>query len=117
MTEFYKYLYGLSAAIMKEAFTKRILKYDLQSFRVTFLPNPKHKKCDINMLAYKAVELWSTLLARYKNLSFLDLFKSEIKNWNCSECQSFVEGLGFINKIKGNCQEMHLSIDKYSGCV
>ena len=117
MTEFYKYLYGLSATIMKEAFTKRILKYDLQSFRVTFWPNPKHKKCDINMLAYKAVELWSTLLARYKNLSFLDLFKSEIKNWNCSECQSFVEGLGFINKIKGNCQEMHLSIDKYSGCV
>ena len=117
MTEFHKYLYGLSATIMKEAFTKRILKYDLQSFRVTFWPNPKHKKCDINMLAYKAVELWSTLLARYKNLSFLDLFKSEIKNWNCSECQSFVEGLGFINKIKGNCQEMHLSIDKYSGCV
>ena len=29
MTEFYKYLYGLSAPIMKDFFTKRIIKYNL----------------------------------------------------------------------------------------
>ena len=29
MIEFYKYLYGLSAPIMKDFFTKRIIKYNL----------------------------------------------------------------------------------------
>ena len=44
MTKFYEYLYGLSAIIMKEVFTKSILKYNLQNFRQTLLPNPKTKK-------------------------------------------------------------------------
>ena len=44
MIEFYKYLYGLSAPIMKEVFTKRILKYNLRNYRQLFLPNPKTKK-------------------------------------------------------------------------
>ena len=37
-------LYGLSAPIMKENLTKRVLKYNLQSCRVTLLPNPKTEK-------------------------------------------------------------------------
>ena len=44
MIEFCKYLYGFSAPIMKEVFTKRILKYNLRSCRVTLLPSPKTKK-------------------------------------------------------------------------
>ena len=44
MTEFCKYLYGFSAPIMKEVFTKRIVKYSLWSCRVTLLPSPKTKK-------------------------------------------------------------------------
>ena len=43
MVDFYKYLYGLSDPIMKEVFTKRILKHSFQSCRVTLLPNPKTK--------------------------------------------------------------------------
>ena len=41
---FYKCLYGLSASIMKEVFTKRILEYHLRSCRVTLLPNLEVKK-------------------------------------------------------------------------
>ena len=53
-------------------------------------------------VAYKTSQLWSTLPARYKNLPSLDLFKSEIKIWNCNDypcniCQIFVYGVGFIN--------------------
>ena len=33
MIEFYKNIYGLPAPIMKEVFTKRILKHNLQSFQ------------------------------------------------------------------------------------
>ena len=33
MIEFYKYVYCLSTPIMKEGFTKRVLKYNLRSCR------------------------------------------------------------------------------------
>ena len=86
MIEFYKYLYGLLAPIMKEFFTKRILKYNLQHCRKTLFPNPKTEKYGTDTVAYKASQLWSTPPARYKNLPTLDLFKCEIKSWNCSDC-------------------------------
>ena len=86
MIEFYKYIYGLLAPIMKEVFTKRLLKYNLRNCRVTLLPNPKTKKYGTDTIAYKAAQLWSTLLTSYKNLPSLNLFKSEIKNWHCSDC-------------------------------
>ena len=102
MIEFYKYLYGLSAPIMKEVLTKRLLMYNLRNCRATLLPNPKTKKYGTDTIAYKAAQLWITLPKRYKNFPSLDLFKSEIKNWHCSDCpcnicQIFVDGVGFIN--------------------
>ena len=98
MIEFYKYLYGLSAPIMKEVLTKRLLKYNLRNCGVTILPNPKTKKYGTAAIAYKAAQLWSTLSTRHKNLPSLDLFKYEIKNWHCSDCPwnicwIFVEGV------------------------
>ena len=44
MIEFYKCLYGLSAPIMKDVLTKRILKYSLRICKVILLPNPKRNK-------------------------------------------------------------------------
>ena len=44
MIEIYKYIYGLSASRMKEVSTKRIFKYNAQSYRITPSPNPKTKK-------------------------------------------------------------------------
>ena len=100
MTGLYKYLYGLSAAIMKEVFTERLLQYNFRNCKLTLLPNPKTKKYGTNTVAYEASQLWSMLLTRYKNIPSLYLFKSEIKNWHCSDCpcnicRIFVDGVGF----------------------
>ena len=86
------------------------------------MPNPKTEKYGTDIVAYKASELWSTLPSRCKKLPSLDLFKCEIESWNCSDCPcnicwNFVDGVGFVNKIKGNRQEVYLSIDKYPGCI
>ena len=67
MFEFYEYLYGLSAPIINEVFTKRPFKYNLRNCRATLLPNPKTKKYSTDTVTYKAVQLWSTLPTRYKN--------------------------------------------------
>ena len=80
MIKFYKYPYGLSAPIIKEVFTKRLLKYNLRNCRVTLQPNPKTKKYGTGTIAYKAAQLWSTLPTRYRSLLSLYLLKSEIKN-------------------------------------
>ena len=84
MIEFYKYLYGLSSPVIKDIFTKRLLKYKLRNCRATLLPNPKTKKYSPDTIADKAAQLWSSLPTSYKNLQSLDLFKSEVKNWYCS---------------------------------
>ena len=93
---------------MKEVFAKGILKYNIRNCRVTYancnyrLPRPKSRKYGTDTIAYKAAQLWNTLSTRYKNVSSLDLFKSQIKSWHCSDCPSstckiFVNGIGFIN--------------------
>ena len=93
---------------MKEVFAKGILKYNIRNCRVTYanckyrLPRPKSRKYGADTIAYKAAQLWNTLSPRYKNVSSLDLFKSQIKSWHCSDCPSstckiFVNGVGFIN--------------------
>ena len=59
MIEFYKYLYGLLAPIMKEVFTKRFLKWNFGNCSATLLPNRKTKKYGTDSIAYKASQLWS----------------------------------------------------------
>ena len=56
MFEFYKYLYGLTAPITKEVFTKILLKYNPRNCRATFLPNPKAKKYGTDTIGYKAAQ-------------------------------------------------------------
>ena len=57
MIEFYKYLYGISAFIMKEVFTKRVLNYNLRECRQIFLPNPESKIYGTDTVTYKASQL------------------------------------------------------------
>ena len=77
MIEFYKYLYGLSAPIMKEVFTKRILKHNLRNCRVTLLPNPITKKCGTDTVAHKTIQIWS----RYQRVIKIFIVRfTEIQN-------------------------------------
>ena len=87
---------------MKEVFTKRFLKYNFRSCRVTLLSNPKTKKYGTDTVAYKAAQLSRTLPTKYKILPSLDLFTSEIKNMHysdcrCNICRIFVDSVGFVN--------------------
>ena len=76
MNEFYKYPHH------KQIYAKKILNYNLLKSRVILLQNLKTEKNGAYMVAYKAAQLRSTLPARYKNLSTLVLFKSQIKTWH-----------------------------------
>ena len=62
MTEFCKYLYGLSAPI-KKSLQKRALTYNPRSCGVTLLLNPKTKKYCTDR---KAAQIWSMIPAKYK---------------------------------------------------
>ena len=71
MTELYKYLYGLSAAIMKDVFTKRLLQYNLRNCRLI--------RYGISTIAYEASQLWSTLLTRYKIFTIVRFIQTRNK--------------------------------------
>ena len=82
---------------MKEVFVKRI-----RNCEQTILANLKTKIYGTDTVAYKVLQLWSTLPTRYEHLPSLDLFRSEIKSWHCSDFASdiwriFFDGVGFIN--------------------
>ena len=64
---------------IEEVFTKKVLQDNPRSYRVTIFSNPKTKKYRTDSVAYKSAQFWGTPPARYKNLSSLDLFESEIK--------------------------------------
>ena len=53
----------MTSPIMK-AFTKRTLKYNLQSCKETLLPNPNTKKYSTDKVAYKAARFWCKLPTR-----------------------------------------------------
>ena len=90
-----KYFYGLSAPVMKTAFTKIILKCNLWSSKVTLLPNTKIEKYCFDTVSYKATQLWGTPPAMYRSLPLLDLLKSKMKGWH------FFDGVGFTNSNWG----------------
>ena len=79
ITDVYKYLNGLSALILNDAFTKIMLKYNIRSCRITLLSNPKSKNYGTGFVAYKAAQIWSTLPTKSENLPSLDLFKEVLQ--------------------------------------
>ena len=86
MIEFYKYLYGLSAPITKEVFTKRFLEYHFKVVKQLFCQILKPPKNDTDTIAYKATQLWSTLQTRLKYCS----------DCPCNISPIFLDGVGFI---------------------
>ena len=80
MIEFFKCLYSFSSFIMKGVLTKKVLKYNHLSCRVTLSSNPKTLKYDKDAVVNKADQICSIVSAWCKYLSLLDLFRSEIIN-------------------------------------
>ena len=100
LTEVYKYIHGLSPEIMNKVFSTRANIYNRQQFNVLETHISTLNRYGLNLIPYKANQLWNLLPENLKSSPLLTLFKNEIKLWQCSNCpcnicKSYVLNLGY----------------------
>ena len=77
----YKYIHGLSPEIRNEVFSTRANIYNTQQFNVFETHIPTSNRYGLNLIPYKANQLWNLLPEKVKSSPSLTLFKNEIKLW------------------------------------
>ena len=97
LTEVYKYIHGFSPEIMNEFLSTRANIYNKRQFNVFETHIPTSSRYGLNLIPYKANQIWNLLS---ENLKSLNLFKNEIKLWqcfncSCNICKSCVSNLGY----------------------
>ena len=100
LTEVYKYIHGLSPEIINEVFSTRANIYNTRQFNVFKTHIPTLNRCGLNSISDKANQLWNLLPENLRSSPPLILFKSEIKLWECFNCQcnickSYAPNLGY----------------------
>ena len=100
LTEVYKYLHGLSPKIMNEVFSTRANIYNTRQLIAFKTHIPTSNRYGLNLIPYKANQLWNLLPENLKSSLSLTLFKNEIKLWQCFNCpcnicKSYVPNLGY----------------------
>ena len=99
LSEVYKYIHGLSPEIMNELFSTRAI-YNTRQYNIFKTHIPTSNRYGLNLIPYKANQLWNLLPENVKSSPSLTLFKNEIKLWwcfncPCNICKSYVSNIGY----------------------
>ena len=102
MIEIYKYLNDLSPEIMNDVFQVRTNSYNIRNFNLFETPMPHSNRYGLNMISYRANQLWRLLPDDIKHSPSLSVLKNALKSWTCSSCpcnicRSYVPNLGYLN--------------------
>ena len=81
LTEVYKYVHGLSPEIMNESFSTRANIYNTRQFNVFETHIPTSNRYGLNLIPYKANQIWNLLPENLRSSPSSTLFKNEIKLW------------------------------------
>ena len=101
MIEVYKYLNGLSPDIMSDIFKLRENTYNLRIFHIYESQNPRTKKFGLDIIAYRASQLWKNFPDEIRYSTSLPVFKEKIKkipliSCSCNCCRKYLHHVGFI---------------------
>ena len=84
-TEIYKYLHGISPAILSEVFkAKETIPYDLRMRNELYARIPKKVRYDTKTISFLSPKIWSLIPQYIKDSSFLPCFKKNIRKWKPS---------------------------------
>ena len=106
--EMYRSMHNLSPIFMNEVFMERILDVNNVSSNTRSkssfynYANPRSTRYGLETLRHIGPRIWNMIPSEIKDLSTLEKFKSEIKQWTPSECpcrlcRTYIPNLGFIN--------------------
>ena len=80
--EIYKYLHGLSPAILSEGFkVNETIPYDLRMRNELYARNPKTVRYGTETISFLSPKTWSLLPQNIKDSSSLPCFKKNIRKW------------------------------------
>ena len=79
--EVYKYLDGYSPEIINDIFKLRENMYNLANFHIFQIENPRLLKYELDVIPYRASQLWQQVPIDIREAIPLPLFKILIKTW------------------------------------
>ena len=100
--EIYKYLHGLSPAILNEVFkVNETIPYDLRMRNELYARNPKIVRYGTETISLLSPKIWSLIPQNIKGSGSLPYFKKKnIRKWKpncpCRLCKTFLQRVGFI---------------------
>ena len=103
--EIYKYLHGLSPAILNEVFkVNETIPYDLRMRNELYARNPKTVRYGTETISFLSPKIWSLIPQNIKDSGFLPCFKKKKKtkfrkwkpNCPCRLCKTYLQHVGFI---------------------
>ena len=99
--EIYKYLHGLSPAILNEVFkVNETIPYDLRMRNELYARNPKTVRYGTETVSFLSPKIWSLIPQNIKDSGSLPCFKKNIRKWKpncpCRLCKTFLQHVGLI---------------------
>ena len=100
--ELYKVANGLSTKQFSNIFLRNNRGVSLRSQNDFALPQVMTESCGKGTLRYLGPLIWNIIPSKIKNLSLLNDFKKQIRQWKpldcpCRLCKNYIPHLGFIN--------------------
>ena len=99
--EIFKYLHGLSPAILSKVFkVNETIPYDLRMRNELYARNPKTVRYGTETIPFLSPKIWSLIPQNIKDSGSLPCFKKNIRKWKpnypCCLCKTFLQHVGFI---------------------
>ena len=100
-TEVFKVVNNICPPIMKTFFDFRENRYNIRKFQEMRQQKVRTIRYGLETALYRTPQLWSLVPAVLKSLPNVNLFKSKIKHWQCTECpcqfsKTYLKNIGYI---------------------
>ena len=99
-TEVFKVVNNICPPIMKTFFDFRENIHNIRKFQEMRQQKARTVRYGVETALYRAPQLWSLVPAELKSLPNINLFKSKIKHWECTECpcklcKTYLKNIGY----------------------
>ena len=100
-TEVFKVVNNICPPIMKTFCDFRENRYNIRKFQEMKQQKVRTVRYGVETALYRAPQLWSLVPADLKSLPNVNLFKSKIKHWECTECpcklcKTYLRNIGYV---------------------
>ena len=100
-TAVYKVMNNICPPIMETFFCFRENRYNIRKFQEIRQQKARTIRYSLETALYRAPQLWSLVSADLKSLPNVNLFKSKIKHWECTECpcklcKTYLKNIGYV---------------------